>query len=222
MKTGVAEVESTARSAPGRVSEPRRAGDVADAPQRVARRLEPDEFRAPRLDRRGERRQILGVDEIDIEAEAPAPRFISQFAQRPVHAARRDDMRAGAEHRNSAIAADMPEPNTSVAAAPSSAPITASASRTVAIVGAAVDVAAPIEVVGVAHEGRREMQRRHDRAASARRSGRAPGRRACAASRRSRRRSQREAAQELRRAASGAARLGDQQVLQRRGAVDER
>ena len=41
----------------------------------------------------------------------------------------------GPRLRKSAIAADMPEPNTSVADAPSSAPITASASRTVSLSG---------------------------------------------------------------------------------------
>ena len=41
----------------------------------------------------------------------------------------------GPRLRMSAIAADMPEPRTIVAAAPSSAPITASASRTVSLSG---------------------------------------------------------------------------------------
>ena len=41
----------------------------------------------------------------------------------------------GPSDRKSAIAADMPEPSASVAAAPSRAPITASASRTVGLSG---------------------------------------------------------------------------------------
>ena len=49
------------------------------------------------------------------------------------------------------------------------------------VVGPAVDVAAPVLVVGVADEGGREMDRRHHGAASPRRSGRAPARQACAA-----------------------------------------
>jgi hypothetical protein len=57
------------------------------------------------------------------------------MAQRPIHPPRRDDARARPKLRNSAIAADMPEPKTSVAAAPSSEPISASASRTVWLSG---------------------------------------------------------------------------------------
>ena len=109
-------------------------GDVADAPQRVARRLQPDELGAPgRIAARSAARSSASTKST---LEPEGRRLHGEpVAQRPVHHPRRDDMGARRRLRNSAIAADMPEPNSSVAAAPSSAPTTASPSRTVSLSG---------------------------------------------------------------------------------------
>ena len=200
VKIGVAQVESTARARARGVGDPRRRRDVADPPHRVARRLEPDELRRVRAARRARARRVLRVDEIDGEPESR--RVVGEpVAQRPVHhaSARRHARpaprlrnsaigrrHAGAEHERRGRALERADHGFGLAHG--------------RVVGAAVDVAAAIGVVGVAHEGRRDVDRRHDRARSPRRSRRAPGRRACAGStwRRSQRR--RPAAASARRA----------------------
>ena len=109
-------------------------GDVANTPERIARRLQPDEFGAPRQDRRGELQQILGLDEID--AEAVQRRLGASQLRRAQYITRGATIcEPCGKLRNSVIAADMPEPNANVDAAPSSAPMIASASRTVRLSG---------------------------------------------------------------------------------------
>ena len=146
-----------------RMSRARRAFDVAHAPQRIARRLEPYELRRSRLQRRGKRLQILGVNEIDAEPEGR--RLVGEpGAERPIHALGRDDMRARSEaqekrdRRRHARAQDersgraFERPDNRLRLAHG------------LVVGAAVGIAAAVKIVGIALEGRGEMDRRHDRA----------------------------------------------------------
>ena len=94
--TGEAAVESTASRAPAAMRDLGRGGDVGDGPERVRRRLDPDELGLARPHRRFERREIVGLDEVD--AQAPARRLGGEpVAQRPVHHPGRDDVVAGVE-----------------------------------------------------------------------------------------------------------------------------
>ena len=117
-----------------RMSRARRAFDVAHAPQRIAWRLEPDELRRSRLQRRGKRLQILGVNEIDAEPEGR--RLVGEpGAERPIHALGRDHVRARPEAQEESDRRRHARSEDERRGAPSSAPITASASRTVSLSG---------------------------------------------------------------------------------------
>ena len=70
----------------------------------------------------------------------------------------------GPRLRKSAIAADMPEPKTSVVGCAFERADDRLRLAHGLVVGAAVGIAAAIKIVGVALEGRGEMDRRHDRA----------------------------------------------------------
>ena len=161
VKIGVAQVEFDRESRARRVSYSARGFDIADAPQRIARRLEPYEFRRARLHRPRQRLQVLGIDEIDAQSERR--RLVGEpIAQGPIHHAGRDHMgarskaeeerdrrrHARAEHERRGRAFERPDHRLRFAHR--------------LVVGAAVDVAAAIEIVGVALEGRGEMDRRDD------------------------------------------------------------
>ena len=78
-----------------------RAGDVADAPQRIARRLQPDEPGRPRPHGGAERRKSSVSQNVTSSPNAGASHG-EPIAQRPIHHPRRDDMRAGREARETA------------------------------------------------------------------------------------------------------------------------
>ncbi len=161
MRIGVAQVEFDGERGARRMGDARGAFDVAHAPERIARRFEPDEPGRSRPHHPFERRQILGLDEIDAEAEGR--RFAHEpGAQRPVHALGRDHMssrskaqekrdrrrHAGAIDERRRGALERPDHRLRLAHG--------------LVVGTAIDVAAAIEIVGVALEGGRDMDRRHD------------------------------------------------------------
>ena len=142
--------------------DPGRGGDVGDGPERVRRRLDPDELGLARPHRRLERREIVGLDEID--AQAPALGLGGEpAAQRPVHHPRRDDVVAGVErleYRGRGRHAGGEEQRLG--------PVLEHGEDALGlphrgVVGPAVDEARRIGVVLVADEGRGEMDRRHDR-----------------------------------------------------------
>ena len=121
--------------------------------KRVARRLEPDEFRLALGDRALQRVKVFGVDEIDPEAEIG--RFVREpGAERPVHNARRNDARARTEaeeerHRRRHARA---EDERRLGAFERPDHRFRLAHRR--IVRPAVDVARTVEIVGIADEGR--------------------------------------------------------------------
>ena len=165
VKTGVAQVEVDRQDGAGGMGGARGGLDVADAPQRIARRLEPYELRRARLQRRGERLRILGVDEIDAKSERG--RLVGEpGAERPVHAVGRDHMgaRSEAQKKGDRGRHARAEDERRRRAFERSDQSLRLAHRLV--VGTTVDIAAAIKIVGVALEGRGEMDRRHDRAAA--------------------------------------------------------
>ena len=163
-RAGRVDRESRAR----RVGDRGRACDVADAPQRIARRLEPYELRLARLHRPRERRKSSVSTKSTRKAEAGAS-FASQLRKRPVHhgAARRRARRAEAQEERDRRRHARAEHERRGRAFERADHRLGLAHRLV--VGPAVDVAAAIEVVGIAHEGRGEMHRRHEGARRARR-----------------------------------------------------
>ena len=163
VNTGVATVESTPSTRAGRVRDLGDGRDVGDGPQRIGRRLDPHQPGLCRPDRGAHRREVGRVDELDPMAEA---RRLGRepVAERPVHDLRRDDVRwPGGSASTTAVAADMPEPNSSASSAPSSAAITRLGLAHRRVVGPAVDVAGAVLVVGVADVGGRNVHRRHHR-----------------------------------------------------------
>ncbi len=163
----MAQVEFDRKQRARGVGDCRRRRDVAHPPERIARRLEPDELRLARPHGAPERGQVLRVDEIDLEAEAL--RVAREPAsERPIHHGRRHDMdvalgvraeaeeerdggrHAGAEDERLGRALERADDGLGLARG--------------LVVGTAVDVAAAIEIVGIAQEGRRHMDRRHERA----------------------------------------------------------
>ena len=163
VRTGVAAVESTASRAPAAWAISADAGDVGDRPERVRGRLDPDELRRARLDRGAQRAEIGRVGEVDREAPARRVRG-SQLRSAQYITFGATTWSPGSSARKTAVAAAMPEANSS---APACAPPPASRSpprpRARWRCRAAVDVAGGIAVVGVAKIGRRHMDRRHDR-----------------------------------------------------------
>jgi tetratricopeptide (TPR) repeat protein len=76
-------------------------GDVADFPERIGRRLQPDELRAARLQGGGDRSCVGGVHKAHLE---PAPDALrgEPVAQGPIHDLLRDDMIARRHGRDAA------------------------------------------------------------------------------------------------------------------------
>ena len=160
MNTGVAQVEVDGKGRARLVRDPSAARDVADAPERIARAFKPYHSGAPRPHGGGEVGEILGVAERDLEAVLR--RLSGQPMRKPQYITRGATTCApGPSARNSAIEADMPEPNSSVVAAPFERADDGLGFANRRVVRPAVDVAAGIAVVGIANEGRGDVQRRN-------------------------------------------------------------
>ena len=133
VNTGVAQVRIDCQHSAGRMRDLGKRRDVADRPERIAGSFDVEE-RSCGLERGAHRIEIRGVDELDRIAEA-FPSLISQRRNAQYMTCEATMRDPGGTARMTLVAAAMPEPNTSASLAPSSAAITASVWRTVALSG---------------------------------------------------------------------------------------
>ena len=110
-----------------RVRDRGRGGDVGDAPQRIGRRLDPHQPRLPRPHRRAQRREVGGLDELGLAAPSRRAGPASQLRSDQYITVGATTWSPGRSARNTAVAAAMPEANSSAAAPPSREASSASA-----------------------------------------------------------------------------------------------
>ena len=96
VSTGVATVGIDGEHRAGLVRDLGGAGDIGDRPGRVGRRLEPDQLGGAGLHRGGDGIELVGIDELDLEAPLRG-KACQPVAQRPVHDLRCNDMIARGE-----------------------------------------------------------------------------------------------------------------------------
>ena len=162
VETGVATVESTASRAPAVWGDPGDGGDVADGPQRIARRLDIDQPRGAGVDCRRHGGEVTAVDEVDAVSQArrlggePVP-------ERPIHHLRHDEVRRGGERehdrgRGRHAGTEQCRLMGFLEGCQHGFGVARGG-----IAGPAIGIAGTVLVVGIAHEGRRQMERRHHR-----------------------------------------------------------
>ncbi len=138
-------------------------GDVGDAPYRIGGGFQPDQLGLAGLQRGLHRRDTLGLHQLDLEA--PAGGGVAQpAAQGPIHHLRRDDMIAWGEcqeHRRGRGHAGREEQRF---LAPLESRQQIGRHLVSGVVGARIDPAMAILIIGIAQIRGRGMDRRHDHA----------------------------------------------------------
>ncbi len=160
VSTGVAAVLSTASSAPAAMRDLGGGGDVGHLPQRIGRRLDPDELGPARFDRgRIASSEVASTKSVRRPSSRRIPQPIPQPQYITFGATTWDRRAAGLEHRGSRRHAGREQQGRGPAFERGQQRLRLVVGR---IVGATIAAPAAVLVVGIALKGGREMNRQHN------------------------------------------------------------